>query len=116
MAEIKWNGTTKVTIDSRDVLEVLGEPTTEWRGGTCLGIGLMVRSILGMDGFVLSPGAGATGITVYRESGTCGTFSLFLVPGERDEEQIRVLEPGPDEEKSELVLDRVVYLSAYTRH
>ena len=111
MAETQWTGNTNITIDSRDSLTVTGEPVSH---GESVEIGLHVHRILNTEGLVLS--SGSCWITVYREGSSPrgNSHSLFLVSGERSEEEIKVLTSRPDEEKSELILEKVCVLSAFS--
>jgi hypothetical protein len=92
-------------IDARNALTVVGVPMD---GPNETKIALRPNRIVGYDGLVLSPGE--MWVTVYRDQ---KNRWLFFVSGAHNEEEIRVLQGGPDEEKSELVLERVCVLSSF---
>jgi len=113
MATLKYSdkGLGEITIDPRDSLSVIAAPLEGPIDECTTGIRLHSHKILGIDGLLLFPRATATWeITVYRDQ--VGKF-LFVVSGERAEEEIRVLTSGPDEEKSETVLEKVCTLSSF---
>lgn len=106
MIQTKHGDITEITICSPDTLTIIAEPIA--LGDIPAKVGLCTHRVLGLHGFMLSPGE--MWITVYREA---KNNYLFLVSGDRNEEEIRVRTAGPDEEKSELVLERVCVLSAF---
>ena len=104
MAELKCTGMSEITIDARDSLSVVAEPIAR---GERVRVTLGTYRVLDMEGFVVSPVS--EWITVYENA----CKFLFFVNGRRNEEEIRVLTGGPDEEKNELLLERVCCLSLF---
>jgi hypothetical protein len=105
MIQIGSGGLTEIRISGSDSLTIIAEPIAQ---GERLGIILHTRRLLGLEGIALFPSTRE--VTLYREK---RNRSLFLVRDRRNEEEIRVLMEGPDEEKSELVLERICVLSSF---
>jgi hypothetical protein len=103
MADFSSTGPSVITIDARDSLEVIAEGVI---GDTRTRIHLSTHRTFGEEGIILSPETNR--VTVYREAS--GKY-LFLLQGYRSEESIKILFEGPDEEKSELALEKMCVLS-----